>query len=476
MRPPGWQNPATKQLGPNSLGALARFGLLALVPVVALGFVIGREVNLDVQQRYLDSARQSGTLIAQVGIQPLLSAQMLKSGLSEPEIAEVDRRLQGAAVSQEVRRLKIWSRQGTVLYSDNHALIGRTFEIEEDLAEALEGHSEAGISDGHAPENQGDNLEGPLVEVYVPLVFEGDSEPSGAFELYLPYAPVQSAINGELQQLYIVLAIGLTLFYASMFPVVVIADRWRRRLIREAENTALANLAILERLNKLKSEFLTRISHQFRTALVGIEGFSELIRDSEDLDIDKVKAFASDIYSDAERLDQAFADMLELDRMEAGKSVLKLAQVDVNEVIQSTVENVRKDNPQHPVAVDLDPSVRSAPADRDKLSQLLTILLGNAMKYSPAGTEIMVKSSLDSNHVTVTVKDQGPGMPADFDSGMFVGMNGGTGLGLPIARQIVEMHGGRIWFESNRADGTEFHFSLPLKQMPLREVRELVRT
>jgi signal transduction histidine kinase len=445
------------------------------VPVVALGFVIGRELNLDVQQRYLDSARTSAALIAQAGIQPLLSAQILRSGLSEPEIAAIDQRLQGAAVSNEVRRLKIWNRNGTVLYSDNHALINRTFEIEEDLAEALEGHSSADITDGHSPENVGDDLEGPLIEVYVPLTFEGDSEPSGAFELYLPYAPVQSAINGELQQLYIVLAIGLTLFYASMFPVVVIADRWRRRLIREAENTALANLAVLERLNKLKLEFLTRISHQFRTALVGIEGFSELIRDSEDLDIDKVKAFASDIYNDAERLDQAFADMVELDRMEAGKSALKLAQVDVNEVILSTVEDVRKENPQHPVAVNLDPSVRLVPADRDKLSQLLAILLGNAMKYSPAGTEVMVKSSLDSNHVTVTVKDQGPGMPADFDSTLFVGRNGSTGLGLPIARQIVEMHGGRIWFESRGADGTEFHFSLPLKQMPLREVRELVR-
>jgi signal transduction histidine kinase len=92
-----------------------------------------------------------------------------------------------------------------------------------------------------------------------------------------------------------------------MFPVVVIADRWRKRLISEAENTALANLAVLERLNKLKSEFLTRISHQFRTALVGIEGFSELIHESDDLDLDKVRSFAGDIHDDAERLDRAFA-------------------------------------------------------------------------------------------------------------------------------------------------------------------------
>ena len=478
---------ATRSLRPNSLGALARFGMLALVPVVALALVIGRELNLDVQQRYLEQSRSTAALIAQAGIQPLLSAQMLRSGLTEPEIAAVDQRLKGTALSNEVRRLKIWNRSGTVLYSDNHSLINRTFEIEGDLAEALEGHSSADITDGHSPENVGDNLEGPLVEIYVPLTFTGETEPSGAFELYLPYAPVQAAINDELRQLYIVLGLGLVLFYASMFPVVVIADRWRRRLIREAENTALANLAVLERLNKLKSEFLTRISHQFRTSLVGIEGFSELIRDSEDLDLDKVKAFAGDIHEDAERLDRAFADMLELDRMEAGTSVLKLAQVDLNDVIESTAGQARGESRQRRVVTALDPAVRTVSADPEKLGQLLSILVGNALKYSPAGAEVTVRSELQGDHVTVSVEDKGPGMPSDFDNGLFVGYrrgggaatngtNGaGTGLGLPIARQIVEMHGGRIWFDSKPGEGSKFHFTLPLKVKPSRQMSAAVR-
>src|SRR3977135_3386733 len=109
-----------------------------------------------------------------------------------------------------------------------------------------------------------------------------------------------------------------------MFPVVLLPDRWRPRLIREAETTAMANLAVLERLNKLKSEFLVRISHQFRTALVGIQGFSEFVRDSERLDLTEVRVFASDIYKDAERLDRAFSQMVELDRMEGGRTTLKI--------------------------------------------------------------------------------------------------------------------------------------------------------
>jgi signal transduction histidine kinase len=460
------------------VGSLVRFGLLALVPVVALGAVLAYELNADVQRRYLETARSSASLITQVGIQPLLNSQQVTGGLSQAEVAQIDDKLQGAAVSQEVRRLKIWNGGGTVVYSDNHALIGRTFPIGEDLGEALEGHSSASITYGENTENAGDDLSGhgPLIEVYVPLVFKGTSSPSGAFELYLPYAPVQAAIDRESNQLYGFLAAGLALFYLSMFPVVLLADRWRRRLLHEAQATALANLAVLERLNRLKSEFLTRISHQFRTALVGIQGFSEVIRDSEQLDLGEVKAFASDIYKDAERLDRAFSEMVELDRIETGRAILKIARVDINQLIDGVVEATRSQSPEHSVATRLESSVPAVSCDRDKVSQVLTILLSNAVKYSPAGSEITVTSRVNADSVEVSVKDRGPGMPPDFDDGLFVGYQrqplngdnrlnrgGATGVGLPIARQIVDMHGGRIWFDSTVGQGTEFHFTLPLQ-------------
>jgi signal transduction histidine kinase len=306
----------TTKYGPNAVGSLVRFGLLALVPLIALGAVLAHELNADVQQRYLDTARSSATLITRVGIQPLLNAQQVDGGLTSPDIAAIDGKLQGAALSKDVRRIKVWNRSGTIVYSDNPSLIGRTFQVDGDLHAALAGNSSASITDGHDEENSGDNLAGPLIQVYVPLVFAGTSSAAGAFELYLPYAPVQSAIGSESNQLYVVLAAGLTVFYASMFPVVLLADRLRRRLLNQAQEAALANVAALERLNALKNDYLTRISHQFRTALVGIQGFSELIRDSDRLDLDEVKDFASEIYSNAEGLDRAFTEMVELDRIE----------------------------------------------------------------------------------------------------------------------------------------------------------------
>ncbi len=452
--------------------------------MVALGAVLAHVLNADVQQRYIETSRSSAALLTQVGIQPLLNSQELTDGLTPDQIAQIDQRLQGAAVGDEVRRIKVWNRAGTVVYSDNHALIGRKFSIDDDLNAALGGSSSASVTDGHDEENSGDNLAGPLVQAYVPLVFRGSSSPSGAFEVYLPYAPVQAAIDRESNQLYLFLALGLALFYASMFPVAVLADRWRRRLVHEAETTAMANLALHERLNRLKSDFLTRISHEFRTALVGIQGFSEVIKDSEELDLEEVKSFAADIYDDAARLDRAFGDLIELDRMETGRATLKVSRVDIDALVQQVADAAREASPDHSVVSRLGAAGTTVPGDREKLAQALTNVIENAVKYSPPGSEVVVTTELGAEDLTVSVKDQGSGMPRDFDNGLLVGYQpapdsrshpGGTGLGLPIAREIIEMHGGRIWFDST-GRGTTFHLNVPLRSRPSRGMAAAVRT
>lgn len=445
---------ATLRIKNESVLGLIRFGLLALLPVVALGLVIGQQLNAGIQQRYLASARNTGTLIVQAGVQPLLTPQELADGLTLDQVGQINDRLAGASLSDQERRLKVWNRAGTVVYSDNPALIGRTFPIDDDLRAALQGIPSANITDGHDEENSGDNLPGPLIQVYVPIVFRGNLSPSGVFEIYLPYAPVQAAIDSDSHQLYLILGLGLTLFYVSMFPIVALADRWRRR----AEATAHANLAAQQQLNRLKSQFLVRISHQFRTALVGIEGFSEVIRDSEQLDLEEVKAFASDIHSDAERLDQAFGRIMALDDMETGRVTLDKRPTDLNRLAGDVVERAQRQTPGAVITIVPESGASTVDGDHARIQQLLSIVLDNAIRYSPAGSQIDVAIVRRATEVEVTVSDRGPGMAAENGSAP---VTAGTGLGIPIARQIVRLHGGRMWINSKPGQGTQVHFTLP---------------
>ena len=236
---------------------------------------------------------------------------------------------------------------------------------------------------------------------------------------------------------------------------------------------AVANVNVLERLNRLKSEFLTMVSHSFRTALVGIQGFSELLRDSEDLDLETVKESANDIYNDAHRLDGMLDRMLDLDALEATKVEVHRVPIDLRAALAVAVARASASDGHHSISTDLEHDLPWIAADGARLAQLLAILLDNAIRYSPSGGDIVVSGHTEPGQVVVGVQDHGIGMPADFDDQLFARYQWsaknpttkvmGTGLGLPMARQIVEMHGGRIWFESKPGSGSEFHFSVPMQ-------------
>ncbi len=240
---------------------------------------------------------------------------------------------------------------------------------------------------------------------------------------------------------------------------------------REAEETAVANLAQLEKLNRLKSEFVSMVSHEFRTALVGIQGFSELMREQE-MGTTEIQALAGEVYNEAQRLNRMITEMLDFDRLEAGKLRLDLKPFDLNQLVRETVSRAAVSSRKHVVKAELQPALPAAFGDSDRLTQVLTNLLSNAIKYSPNGGEICVRTRLNGGSVEVAVKDHGAGIPAEFISRLFgryeryedkhAGKIIGTGLGLAITRQIVEMHGGRISVDSVVGSGSEFRFTVPL--------------
>jgi PAS domain S-box-containing protein len=240
----------------------------------------------------------------------------------------------------------------------------------------------------------------------------------------------------------------------------------------DSEAAAAASLGLMQRLNTLKTDFLQSVSHEFKTALLGIQGFSELIRDTSELNAQEIRSFAADINRDAERLDRMVTEMLELDRAESGRADLRLAPVDLNGLVQREVSLARAGPEQVAIELDLDPKVTAVPGDESKLSEVMHTLVANAVMRSPVGGTVTVTTAAGPAGVSVGVKDDGVGVRAEFDDRLFdqddlyanspIRKLVGTGLGLGIARQVIQLHGGRLWVVRTPRGGSEYHFTLPV--------------
>ena len=229
--------------------------------------------------------------------------------------------------------------------------------------------------------------------------------------------------------------------------------------------------ADLEKLDRTKTEFLSIVSHEFRTALTGIQGFSELIRDGG-LEQDELRAYGGYIFTDADRVNRLISDMLDLDRMESGRMSIRTADVDINEVLSDIVARAATSASMVEFKPDLDPRLPIVTGDRDRLIQVVSNLVNNAVKYSPEGGTVTISSRAEGGYALITVADTGLGIPPDEIAHVFERFRrvrsgaaqsiAGTGLGLTIVKQIVEMHGGKIWVESAVGHGSAFHFTIPL--------------
>jgi signal transduction histidine kinase len=231
-----------------------------------------------------------------------------------------------------------------------------------------------------------------------------------------------------------------------------------------------AAVAELERLNRAKSDFVSIVSHEFRTPLTGIQGFSEMMK-SEELTLEEMREYAGDINKDAHRLNRMINEMLDLDKMESGRMELHHEAVDLNAIVAEAAERASPSASTHPLTLRLDPALGELTGDRDKLTQVVANILNNAVKYSPKGGEIVLSTRVEGQSAHLIVRDHGMGIPRESLEAIFERYGRienratrhiqGTGLGLPIVRQIVQLHGGTVWAESTVGEGSVFHVTLP---------------
>jgi two-component system, NtrC family, sensor kinase len=232
----------------------------------------------------------------------------------------------------------------------------------------------------------------------------------------------------------------------------------------------------LEVASEHKSEFLANMSHELRTPLNAIIGFSQVLRQRLFGPInEKQEEYLDDILSSGNHLLSLINDVLDLSKVEAGQVELEVASFSLREALERGVVMVREPASKRGVAVALElaPDVDVVEGDERRLRQVVFNLLSNAVKFTPEGGRIVVASARFDGEVQVSVTDTGPGIVAEEQERIFeefhqtdvgVQQREGTGLGLALSKRLVELHGGRIWVESEHGHGSCFVFTLPIKE------------
>jgi signal transduction histidine kinase/CHASE3 domain sensor protein len=228
-------------------------------------------------------------------------------------------------------------------------------------------------------------------------------------------------------------------------------------------------------LDRLKEDFVATVSHELRTPLTSMMGFLEMIREGEAGELnDEQQRVLAIVYRSSERLQRLVGDLLFVARLDANGLQLQFGEVRVAEIVRDTLESTSALARSR--EIDLRPDVRDVPAlsgDRERLSQLVANLVGNAIKFTPAGGRVTVRTFVAGQSAVVEVEDTGIGIPAAEQGQLFQRFFRsstateqaipGTGLGLVISRAIAEAHGGSIGVRSRPGEGTCFRVELPLE-------------
>jgi signal transduction histidine kinase len=238
-------------------------------------------------------------------------------------------------------------------------------------------------------------------------------------------------------------------------------------------NALQARSAEVEVASRHKSEFLASMSHELRTPLNAVIGFSEVLLERMFGDLnDRQEEYLRDIWSSGKHLLELLNEILDLSKVEAGQMTLDPTEFSLQEALGHGLALVRERAARHGIGLGLEVAADVGPvrADELRIKQVIVNLLSNAVKFTPDGGRVEVRARTEGSEVLVMVTDTGTGVAAEdreriFESfqqgGRRASTTEGTGLGLTLCKRIVELHGGRIWVDSQLGVGSTFGFAIP---------------
>jgi signal transduction histidine kinase len=462
-----------------------RFAITSLIVFGLIGFGIAALRSGDLRASSEEAAQVRAELIAGSVIAPLLTLADLTAPIRGTRYQELDRAIHEFAMEDAgVERVKIWSLDGMVVFSNDPRQVGLEPELEQDLREALEGEVASEISDLDEPENASERLlADQLFETYVPVNLSDQDvsrEVDAVIEVYQDYSTIQQEIGRLNKTLTISLGIGLLALYVLLVPVMVGTTRTLRRqnakLLEQADQLGVLlareqeTVAELRELDRLKSDFAAAASHELRTPLTTIRGYAELLKDRENSVDPGTRDAVEAIARQTAHLQRLVGNLLREAQLEHGDPEITPEPTSVPAVL----EEVRDAFPGAADRIDLrvEPDLPSLGLDPVALHEIVANLVDNALKYSTPGAPVIVDARIVGSSLTIRVSDEGTGispgdLPRIFDRFTQLDQSstrahGGVGLGLHLVRELTRRFGGRVEVDSIVDRGTTFTVSIPV--------------
>ncbi|MDQ3854630.1 MAG: sensor histidine kinase, partial [Thermoproteota archaeon] len=384
--------------------------------------------------------------------------------------------LQAQLSSKYGSTLGMVDRNATILYSANATYVGKDVfgdEFQSVIPQEIRASFNSFLQKSlQGSAGSGDiSLQGNTSTIaYEPASFSGDN-----FAVVYIVAPhnIQEAVGALIDQQRYFNLIVIGSIGAVAVGVAFLILNWNRRLsgIVKSKTAELekANLSLQKALEQLKDhdrmqlEFINVAAHELRTPTQAIIGYSDLFYLRPESREESIKA----ISRNAERLESLTRDILDVTRIEGRRLDLNKEKFDISEVVASAIEDIRRRVDDSNIKFEYAPRKIVVQADRMRISQVISNLLGNAVKFTKQGA-VYISADNKDGQVVVSVKDTGPGIDPEIMPRLFTKFTSksqtGTGLGLFISKSIIEAHGGRIWAENNKdKKGATVAFKLPLE-------------
>ncbi len=377
-----------------------------------------------------------------------------------------------------ILKIKIYDQNGLTVFSTELAQIGEDKSANSGFLAARTGHKASELTHRDTFSAFEQTVEDrDVLASYVPITSASGSI-EGVFEVYYDVTDLLAKIHRRQTVLQVVVGGTFLLLYLLLIFGVWRSERQTKR--HYVKNLDLARAAArAEEANRLKSEFLATMSHELRTPLNAILGFSEILKTQlPGANTDETRReYADSIWSSGRHLLNIVDDVLDMSKVEAGELPLEIEAFDPVDLLESCLRLVEQQAEAQRVELvsNISGELPVGYGDERRIKQVLINLLSNAVKFTGEGGRISVWLGNNADgSLQFTVADTGIGIdPADIEKVLtpfgqventYARRFGGTGLGLPIAKSLVEMHGGRFTLESVVGEGTKVSFSLPAKQ------------